>query len=64
MNHTAEELLQVSASDVVLPGVAMSGWISQQSDWLRSWDKRWLVLLFCILLFYFKRSSAEWIYST
>lgn len=44
MNHTAEELLQVPASDVVLPGVAQSGWLSKQSDWLKSWNARWLVL--------------------
>ena len=44
MNHTPEELLQVPASDVVLPGVAMSGWVSKQSDWLKSWNARWLVL--------------------
>ena len=36
--------MQVPASDVVLPGVAMSGWLSKESDWLRSWNKRWLVL--------------------
>eukprot|EP01043_Picozoa_sp_COSAG02_P004068 COSAG02_NODE_103_length_36570_cov_25.164487_15_plen_229_part_00 len=44
MNHTAEELLQVPASDVVLPGVAQSGWLSKQSDWLKTWNVRWLVL--------------------
>ena len=44
MNHTTEDLLQVPASDVVLPGVAMSGWVSKQSDWLKSWNARWLVL--------------------
>lgn len=44
MNHSADDLLRVPASDVVLPGVALSGWVSKQSDWLKSWNPRWLVL--------------------
>ena len=39
-----EALLRVPASAVVLPGIAMSGWVTKQSDWLKSWNRRWMVL--------------------
>eukprot|EP01047_Picozoa_sp_COSAG01_P060426 COSAG01_NODE_7405_length_3220_cov_6.542031_2_plen_229_part_00 len=37
-------LLQTPAVQLQKPRQGMSGWLSKQSDWLSSWNRRWVVL--------------------